>query len=357
MRILHVVPTYLPAYRYGGPIHSVHGLCKALAAAGHDVHVFTTNVDGPGNSAVRLGVPAVVDGVVVNYFASKILRRLFLSPPMASALDAEMSRFEIVHLHSIFLWPTWAAARRARRMGVPYVCAPRGMLVKELVRRRSRWLKSAWLALVERRNLEGAAAIHATSELERDDIREFHYRLPPIHVVPNGIEPCQDAAPAAAPPSWLSAIDPNQPVIAFIGRISWKKGLDRLLPALAHVPGAVLVVAGPDEDGIRPELEKLAQAKGVMNRVRFVGPVYGMDKLALLRRASVLAAPSYSENFGNVVLEAMAAGVPVVVTREVGLARTVESSGAGLVVGSSAEELGRALAAIAGDNALRQRMV
>src|SRR5512137_1024098 len=130
MRLLHVVPTYLPAVRYGGPIHSVHGLCAALAARGHDVQVFTTNVDGPGNSAVPLGRPVDVDGVKVWYFPSRRLRRLYWSPAMGRMLKQEVGSFDLVHLHSVFLWPTWAAARAARGSSVPYVLSPRGMLVK-----------------------------------------------------------------------------------------------------------------------------------------------------------------------------------------------------------------------------------
>src|SRR6185295_8900770 len=121
MRLLHVVPTYFPAVRYGGPIHSVHGLCAALSARGNDVHVFTTNVDGAGDSNVPLGRPVTMNGVKVWYFPSSRFRRLYWSPPMRRALDAEVRGFDIVHLHSVFLWPTWAAARMARRAGVPYV--------------------------------------------------------------------------------------------------------------------------------------------------------------------------------------------------------------------------------------------
>src|SRR6266567_5101717 len=132
MRILHVVPSYLPAVRYGGPIFSVHGLCRALAARGHHVEVLTTNVDGSSNSAVPLGVPVSLDGVHVSYFPSKVLRRLYWSPPLARALDTKISSFNLVHLHSVFLWPTWAAVRSAKRARVSYLISPRGMLVKEL---------------------------------------------------------------------------------------------------------------------------------------------------------------------------------------------------------------------------------
>src|SRR5204863_3607521 len=135
VRILHVVPTYLPATRYGGPIVSVHGLARALAARGHHVHVFTTNVDGDGTSDVPLGIPVPMHKVQVHYFASP-LRRLYYSPAMGRALRS-IGEFDIVHTHSLFLWPTYAAARAARKADVPYVVSPRGMLVPELIARKS----------------------------------------------------------------------------------------------------------------------------------------------------------------------------------------------------------------------------
>src|SRR6266566_4584377 len=149
MRILHVVPSYLPAVRYGGPIFSVHGLCRALAARGHHVEVLTTNVDGSKDSAVPLGVPVSLDGVHVSYFPSKFLRRLYWSPPLERAISGKISNFELVHVHSVFLWPTWAAAQSAKKARVPYLVSPRGMLVKSLIERRSRLIKSAWIKLIE----------------------------------------------------------------------------------------------------------------------------------------------------------------------------------------------------------------
>ena len=99
MKVLHVVPTYLPALRYGGPIHSVHGLCKALAARGHEVEVFTTNVDGPVDTDVPLGVPVDLDGVKVWYFPVPALRRLYWSPAMGEALQRRVKEFDVVHTH------------------------------------------------------------------------------------------------------------------------------------------------------------------------------------------------------------------------------------------------------------------
>jgi glycosyltransferase involved in cell wall biosynthesis len=342
MRILHVVPTYLPATRYGGPIYSVHGLCKALVLLGHEVSVFTTNVDGDKNSDVPLGQPVDIDGVKVWYFPSKRLRRIYWSPMMKNALEKHIPDFDILHLHSIFLWPTWAAARSARRMGKPYIIAPRGMLVKELVARKSRFAKNLWISLIERRNLEHAAAIHVTTENERKEIEKFGFALPPVFTVPNGVDVEElRRQPRRISPSIESII--HKPYLLFLGRINWKKGLDRLIPALAHVPDISLVIAGNDEENYKPEIEALAASHGVSDRLIFTGPVYGHDKAALLQNATALVLPSYSENFGNVVLEAMAVGCPVAVTPEVGVADLVQTSGAGLVINGAPETLGKGL--------------
>ena|ERR1700730_15765097 len=103
MRILHVVPTYYPAVRYGGPIFAVHGLCRALAARGHELHVFTTNVDGPGTTATPVAKPVDLDGVQIRYFPCPLVRRLYWSPALGEALRHQIGNFDLVHLHSVFL--------------------------------------------------------------------------------------------------------------------------------------------------------------------------------------------------------------------------------------------------------------
>src|SRR5262245_10785748 len=166
MRILHIVPTYYPATRYGGPIRSVHGLARSLAARGHVVHVYTTNVDGQENADVPLGTSVNLDGVSVWYFPTALGRRLYRSPAMSRALNINISGFDIVHTHSVFLWPTTAAARAARAHHVPYILAPRGMLVADLMRRKNSLAKRIWIAAFERQNVAAATAVHATSEVE-----------------------------------------------------------------------------------------------------------------------------------------------------------------------------------------------
>lgn len=338
MRLLHVSPSYLPAVRYGGPVVAVHGLCRALADAGHRVDVFTTCADGPADLPVDPGAVTCVDGVEVRYFPLRRPRRWFRSPALAAAAARAAGDYDLIHVHALFLHPVSAAAAAARRAGVPYVVSPRGMLVRELFARRSPWLKQGWLALTGRRLLEQAAAVHVTSAREARDVARFGLRLGHVAEIPNGI----DTWPAGS-----ASRDPDS--VLFLGRLSWKKGVDRLMEAVALLPGTTLTVAGNDDEGLRPQLEALAARLGIAGRVRFTGPVAGEDRRILYARAGVFVLASHSENFANTVLEAMAAGCPVVVTPAVGLADAVRAARCGVVCGESPRQLAAAIAGVLAD--------
>jgi len=281
---------------------------------------------------VPLDQPVILDGVSVRYFPSRLLRRLYVSTPMAQALPKAIAAADVVHVHSAFLWPPLAAARAAHRAGVPYVYSPRGMLVRELIARRSALVKRAWISLFERRTVAEAAAVHCTSELERQELLALGFAPRATIVVPNGVE-----LPEAAPPA------ARADTILYLGRINWKKGLDRLIEAMREVPRGQLVIAGNDEEDLAPRLGELAAAHGIADRVALPGYVEGAAKLELLRTAAVVVLPSLSENFGNAVLEAMAHGCPVVVTPGVGLADAVRASGAGTVADPDPSTLARAI--------------
>jgi glycosyltransferase involved in cell wall biosynthesis len=349
MRLLHITPTYLPATRYGGPIFSVHGLCRALAARGHTVEVFTTSVDGPANSAVPHGEPVELDGVQVRYFASTVLRRLYWAPALARALRRDMAGADAVHLHSVFLWPTWAAAREATRTRTPYVLSPRGMLVHKLIESRHRRLKTAWITLIERSNLEAASAIHLTSPNEAEALAKFDFRLKRVATVPNGVDDIVEP-PSADPPPDIAALRGSQPLILFFGRLSRVKGLDRLLRAFARTTVGKLAIVGTDFDNLAPRLRELAAELGIARRLHLVPrTVSGSDKEAVFAAASIFILPSYSESFGNAALEAMQRGVPVIVTSSVGIGDIIEASGGGLVAEDSIEGLAAAMQRLLGD--------
>jgi glycosyltransferase involved in cell wall biosynthesis len=352
LRILQVVPTYFPAVRYGGPIRSVHSLGKSLAERGHEVHVFTSSMDGPQNLNVPLNTPVNMDGVIVHYFPARLFRRICWCPAMRTALEGGTASFDVLHLHSIFLWPTYAAARAAHAAGIPYLVSPRGMLGQEVIRRKSRLVKTAWIRLIEQRTLRQSAGIHVTAELEGTEVRALGFRVPKIFCVPNGVSwPANHAALSAGP-----LADIAEPYALFLSRIDAKKGLDRLLAAWKSVPDLLLVVAGNDEANYRPKLERIVEQHAIGPRVRFVGPVSDEHKWALYDNAAMFILPSYSENFGNVVAEAMAMGCPVIVTPEVGLASLVRDSGAGVVVDGAPPVLAAAVCALMRDSTQRRLM-
>jgi glycosyltransferase involved in cell wall biosynthesis len=335
MRILHVVPSYLPATRYGGPIYSVHGLCAALAGLGHDVHVVTTSVDGAHDSPVPHGVPVARDGVTIWYFRSSFGRRLYYSPPMKGALEQLVPSADVVHLHSVFLWPTSSAARAAVRSAVPYVVSPRGMLVRDLIDR-----KTAWLTWLESTTLARATAIHLTSRRELIDARQLALPLPAPFVVPNGVDrrPSDDT-PAS---SRVDRVRQSGPYCLYLGRLHPKKGLEHALAAMTD-NDIRLVLCGPDDENYKPTLERAARELKVHDRLVFEDPVSGDDKWALLAHAAFVILPSLNENFGNVVVEAMTAGTAVLVSDRVGAADLVTAADAGLVCPGGPEPLRAAM--------------
>jgi glycosyltransferase involved in cell wall biosynthesis len=298
MRVLHVAPQYIPAWRYGGPIRSVHGLCKGLVDLGHEVHVYTTNVDGPNNSDVPLEQAVEIDGVQVWYYPVPRFRRLFYAPKMKPVLRERVRDFDIVHIQSIWLWPMWAAARIAHAAGVPYVMTPRGMLERRLIRGRSRLAKRLWLSLVEKKSFRYAAGVHVTSRHELEEFAHFDFGAPAPFLVPNGLDP----PPPAERPVDLA----TTPRVVFLGRVAWEKGLDRIVPAMRHIPNAHLSIHGPDWWNYGETVIRLAREAGVADRVEMHGSTEDEDKWDVLRSATIVVLPSYSENFGVAALEAMA---------------------------------------------------
>jgi glycosyltransferase involved in cell wall biosynthesis len=352
LRVLHVVSAYYPAVRYGGPIRSVHALCAGLARRGHDVHVYTTSVDGDADMDVPLGTPVILDGVKVHYFRVPALRRLCWAPALGRRLHRYIAEFDVVHIHGVYLWPMWAAARAAERAGVPYILAPRGMLVRDLIRRKSRWVKTAWIELVERRTIARAAGIHVTSELEGAELETLHLPAHRITCIPNGVEIPPDHLPRSATPF---AGLPDRYVL-FLSRITWKKGLDRLITAWQWVTDVPLVIVGNDDEGYQSEMQTLVHSLSLDQRVIFAGPAADADKWALYEQAQLFVLPSYSENFANVVAEAMGMGCPVVVTAEVGIAPWVEAVGAGVVVNGNASDIAKAVNELLASPARRHEM-
>jgi glycosyltransferase involved in cell wall biosynthesis len=267
-----------------------------------------------------------------------------------------ISQFDIVHLHAVFLWPMWAAAVACREAGVPYLLSPRGMMVKELIRLKSRFVKTAWINLIERSNLECAAAIHVTAEIEALELRKFGFSLPPLVTIPNGVAPPPVEQPSAIDAEIRSLIQ-RQPLVLYLGRIDWKKNLLELVRAMSEVPHGHLVIAGNDEEAYASRLANLTTSLGVSGRITvFPHPVLGADKEALLGACKIFVLPSLSENFGNAALEATVRGKAVIVSEGTGIATVVREHQCGLVCRPQAKDIARAINNLLSDSRLSERM-
>lgn len=344
MRILCVSNYYKPAHAYGGPARSVPALCEAMVRRGARVTVFTTNANGPGRV---LDVPADrcldVDGVQVRYFplSRPLAGGGFRSSALAKACAEWVARFDVVYLRASWGQPMLASGRAARRAGVPYVFSPRGSLMNKAMER-SRLKKRLYLALGGKAVLDHASAIHCTSEVERRETDRRGLR-PPTVVIPNGVdlEPFRRLPPRGALRSALG-LGPHDRVSLFVGRLHPIKRLNVVIESFARAVTRAgemhLLVVGPDEGG-EADLRRRIGRLGLDDRVHLLGMRTGRDLVQAYTDADLLVLLS-SENFGMAAVEALAAGVPVLLSRDVGVAESVVSAGAGRSVESDLEAIG-----------------
>ena len=198
--------------------------------------------------------------------------------------------------------------------------------------------------------------IHVTSELEAKKLSRFEWQLPKVVSVSNGVADPETTSRAMLSKDVANLVD-GPPYVLFLGRLSWKKGLDRLLNAFALTNHAKLVIAGNDEEGLVPRLLQMVDDLKIGGRVHFLSrTILGADKEHLFAGAQIFILPSYSENLGNTVLEAMRRGLPVVVTHEVGAAEIVEEANGGIVVSGDANQLSEAISRLSENSALAQAM-
>lgn len=346
MKILHIVPTYLPAYRHGGPIMSVHAMNKWLVKKGCEVTVYTTDIHGPGRLHVPIGKEVLIDGVKVYYFKSSFPRAWSYSRSFQNALKRSIITFDLVHITSVFLAASVLGAYYAKKVGVPYIISPRGSLMKEPLLKKSKFKKRWYVRMVEKRNLAHASAIHFTSEKEEKEYFEIGLPAKKSVVIPNGLD---EEMGVAFHKAWFRKKYnlEGKNIILSIGRINWKKGFDTLIPACAMCmkkePSAVLVIAGEDEAGYKKTIEELIKKHNIAERVVFTGLLLGKEKKAAFYESDVFVLPSYSENFGMAVAEALAAGLPVIITSNIGIAEMVAKKHAGIVIEKNENSLAEAM--------------
>ncbi len=368
MRILNVTETYVPFMEFGGPPVKVRALSEGLAQRGHAVTVLTADWGVEKFMQSRAGKFLAErspfgwrreeNGVQAIYLPTWLrYRAATWNPAVKRYCRARLQKFEVIHIFGFYdlLGPAVAAACRARNL--PYLIEPIGMFVPIV---RSLLLKRLYHRVWGRRVMEGARAVIATSDQEAEEL--ISGGVPPAKVVlrRNGVEVPADWP---EPGTFRNAhgIPQEAKLVLFLGRLSAKKSPGLLLEAFASLPaqiggkGLKLLFAGPDEGGVQAELDRKARELGVRSRVQFTGPLFGAAKWAAYRDATVFVLPSQNENFGNTAAEAAAAGTPVIVTEQCGIAPLLAEE-AGLAVPHDAAAVCAALKRVLGEPEVHKRL-
>ncbi len=364
MKILCVIPTYWPAFQFGGPIFSVHYLHKALAKKGIDVTVYTTNSGLV--SKVPAGEEVNLEGVKVTYFGfTKFFEFMSkdgwqFSHKMARALKNNLKDFDLIYIVNIWSYPAAVAAHYSKLYLKPYVIVPTGMLYPGTLSKKA-WKKRPYYHFVVERNLRNASAIHYTAEDEANKTHSFLNLQNRQIIIPNGIDlsefsdlPQREKLQIRYPQL------KNKQTILFLGRLNRIKGLDILIKAYAMIAkekeDAHLLIVGDSADRYAKKVNKWIRGYGIVDRVSFTGMLTGQEKIEAYAGSDIFVLPSYSENFGMAVVEAMACGLPVVISNRVGIAKKIEQNNAGIIIETNAQDLYRGIKLLIDTPALKKEI-
>jgi len=333
-------------------------MVRALTAQGVSVDVATTRND---ESTEPPGEPVKCDGSRY-FFFSRQTSFYKVSLALRSWISNHVAEYDLLHIHALFSYASTAAAKIAQRRRVPYIVRPLGVLNEWGIAHRRPVLKRLSLRFVEGSILRNAAAIHFTSAAEQ---REAVATVPEIaeresFVVPLAID--SEVAGHSDSSRFLARFPQakDRSIVLFLSRIDPKKGLELLLQAFAqvkrHIDDALLVLAGSGSDGHVRSLRTSTDRLGISSHILWTGNLSGYDKDAAFAAAKVFVLPSYSENFGIAAAEALAAGVPCILTDRVALTEYLRTNESALVVPCDSSAIAHAICRLLSEPETRARL-
>ncbi|MBD6619432.1 glycosyltransferase [Komarekiella sp. 'clone 1'] len=341
MKILQIVPSI--SLIYGGPSQMVLGLAPALAQEGVEVTILTTDSNGDIGQKpldVPLNRPIKQDGYEIIYFRCAPFRRYKFSLDLLQWLKRHAHEFDLAHIHALFSPVSSTAAIACRQQKLPYILRPLGTLDPADLRKKKQ-LKQLYAAIIERQNLAGAAAIHFTSNQEAKISERFGVSTPDL-VIPLGVKGEVGKGRGEDILRKQFNIPAEIPLVLFMSRIDPKKGLNLLIPALEKLLEVgykfhfVLAGTNPQDPDYEQKIISQIQNSPLRSHTTITGFVTGELKVSLLQSADLFVLPSYYENFGIAVAEAMVAGIPVIISDQVHICQQVRDSESGWV-GATAE--------------------
>jgi glycosyltransferase involved in cell wall biosynthesis len=354
LRILKVMPFYEPATQYGGAVSQAGQVCAELARRGHVVRVLTTDMGQAPDLQRDRWIER--EGCLVYYATTRPWHRVvpYWTPTLAKPLRHTLPETDVLALNVGLTLTNRIASRLAVKLGVPYVYNAEGALCP-LRLRLKRFSKAVFLRLVERPLLIKAAACQALTDKDAEDLVAQGVPRTRIAKIPNGILPLRTEGGSAF--RLRHGIDAQAPLLLFLGRLHHIKGLDVLIQAFAQCEDrdAQLVLAGADGDGSGARALALASRLGVSDRVFGIGHLETEDKLQALDAADLFVLTSRTEGLPIAVLEALAAGLPCLLTDACNVPE-VAQAGAGRVVPLEIQRIVGAMDELLADTRLREEM-
>ncbi|MEL6495731.1 MAG: glycosyltransferase [Cyanobacteria bacterium J06623_7] len=338
MKVLHVIPSLSPAL--GGPTQVALQTVKALRTQGIEAEIVTTNHNRATLADLSSTTPVEYEDVPVWFLpVTSTLKEYFFSTRLTKWLWKHTANYDLLDNHYLFSYAPTCAAAIARRQKIPYTVRTQGQLTPWALKQ-SRWKKRLYTLAIEYHNLHQAAAIHCTTQQEAIDLRNFGIITPAI-TLPLGIELTTPIPDATRKLREQFEIPCDRQIILFLSRLHPKKRPDMLIKAFQQLadsnPLYHLVMAGSGDSAYEQYLQQLAEKYDLGDRITFTGFVTGYSKNLLLQGADIFVLPSYSENFGIAVAEAMASGLPVIITSGVQISNDIAAANAGIVVNSQPE--------------------
>jgi glycosyltransferase involved in cell wall biosynthesis len=349
MKLLLIMPIYEPARIYGGPVVTVGLMCKELIKQGIDVTVYTTNANGDHTLPENINTPILMDGVKIYRFPILFKSNYFFSLKFILHFWQTINQFDLIHIISIWNFPGIPATWFARLCKKPYIVAPHGSLIPESYPglRLKKFKKITYFKTLIQTGIEHANAVHYTAKQEFEESRYYLPNYRPSFIIPNGIDCSEfDNLPGRDEGLKFFQLPKDARNVTYLGRLHSGKALDILIKSFAQIaeefPDVYLILAGPD-GGFEATLRELSAQFNLVKRVRFTGMLNSEERKLLFACSNIATLVSHGENFGVAIVEAMAAGIPVIVSKKVCIHHDITKAGAGYAVDVGEDSLANAL--------------
>jgi glycosyltransferase involved in cell wall biosynthesis len=344
----------------GGGRSGILGVCSALMKCGHDITLITSGLD-----EIDIKNPSginIVEHIKVLYFKPFLtLLGTSISFSALYYLFRQVKKYDLVLVHSLYKVHSTFASFVSYKYKIPYIIRPHGTLDLFLISRRRSFLKKLFINYFEKKNFYHASAIQFSSELEKKNAKKFISIFNSI-IVPEGInqEAMYKRKVSYEYNHRFKKINSNQINIIYLGRFHEKKGLFLLINGFSYIaakfPRAKLILAGSGDSEYTKKVNDLIIKTNLGSQISVTGFLNESDKLSLLNSADIFALPSYGENFGLSVVEAMSFSIPVVISDKVGIFEAVNDAQAGFIVKCNANSVARALEKLVSEKSLRYRL-